>query len=192
MLRQEIYALDGTEPRQTASLQRHRAELHRRAPAARGGQSARGLLRPSARSDRFPLRAQAYERQSAGRPARQPRADAGSGRLRQRAASQSPSATAAATTTPTRLPTVGPSRSRALHAHHVHREPLHQPRSTSRTTTARPCRARRAPIELLKARPSRRDRTGSVTNLSGSNELDDVVAAVGDGSHDLPYEDWRR
>ena len=62
-----------------ASLHRHRAELHHPALAAARRQSPRGVLHPRPRSHQLPLRAQP------GRPAHQPRADAGGGCLRQRA-----------------------------------------------------------------------------------------------------------
>ena len=78
MLRQEVYALDGTD-RGRDSLHCHRAELHDPSLAATGRQSPCRLLHPRPRSDQLPLRAQP------GRSAHQPRADAGGGRLRQRA-----------------------------------------------------------------------------------------------------------
>ena len=57
MLRQEVYALDGT-PRAAAPLHRHRAELHASAAAAARREPARGVLHPRARGDQLPLRAQ--------------------------------------------------------------------------------------------------------------------------------------
>ena len=93
MLRQEVYALDGTD-KAAASLHRHRAELHHPACCSRRAATATPCSSPMPReAHQLPLRAQP------GRPAHQPRADAGGGRVRQRPASPPPSATAAASRT---------------------------------------------------------------------------------------------
>ena len=78
-LRIEIYAEDGSAAAAnpyTVTEQNFTVRLR----AASGPEPARGVLRPPARDADLPLRA------SRGRPARQPRADPGDRRLRQRAA----------------------------------------------------------------------------------------------------------
>ena len=89
MLRQEVYALDGTR-QGAASLHRHRAELHHaHAPTPRAGNRHAVFFYAPARGDQLSLRTQSR------RSAHRARADPGSGRVRQRAAGRPPSATAA-------------------------------------------------------------------------------------------------
>ena len=77
MLRQEIYALDGTD-RAGAPVHRHRAELHGPHAAAARRQSSCGLSDPRARGGDVALRAEP------GRSAHEPRVHARDGCLRQR------------------------------------------------------------------------------------------------------------
>ena len=149
MLRQEVYALDGTD-KAAASLHRHRAELHDPAVAAAGRATATPCSSP------MPAKRSATTT-SATRPIRAigSRADAGGGRVRQRPAAPSPSAIRVQT-----LQSVNRSRTK-LHTHtdrlesaaqivdHLHREPRHRIGCRSRRALTRyrtpPAPASRAP-----------------------------------------------
>ena len=135
MLRQEVYAQDGTDEAR-APLHRHRAELHDPDAAAAGQQSPRRLLHPCPGVDQLPLRAQA------GRSAHRPRADAGGGRLTATSSSPPPSATGDGSRTRTCPPRTRPSRRRSSSPTPRTASPM---RSRRPTITARRCPASRAP-----------------------------------------------
>ena len=187
MLRQEVYALDGVGEDAdypfghpyTVTEQNFTVRAACKPSGARN--PPRGLLHPPARGAHLPLRAQA------GRPAHPARADAGGGRVRQRAEGRRDRLWPPPRRARPGAPDGGPPET-AAHPHHCHREHGHQSPSTIRPGDYRtPLPAEARTYELRK--PQQEASANGPTALYRFDDLLGHVDQAGDGAHDVDYED---